>query len=362
MEKNNFLETCDSTNYKIYTGLKKSTSKLISTSGSMLQYSLINNLIDILTYITSVTYLRMEWSNEKEYKEDVKQIRELYNYFLNSYNKLNKIFDLSNPVEIYTMFTYLLNKGYLSKNRKFEFLDRQEIDLKVLLGTEVITGKAVCRHISSMLTDILNKCGIESCQLGIYSKIYVLNIDNIEEQKYTKEELAQWVRTHIPNKQDYEYLMKRIDELVDNEKQNIEFTLEIVDDEDILQKKIANHAISFAFKDGKSYFLDSTQTRIYRMKESNEGILYDNFYDDIPIRLKSSIELNALKDYLKMKKYLSNPCLSITPEEEQLLVKSTLDKCKNNTDIFEQFYDDNCELYDDISSKVLRIRKYKTFF
>ena len=63
-----------------------------------------------------------------------------------------------------------------------------------------------------------------------------------------------------------------------------------------------------------------------------------------------------------MKKSLSNPCLSITTEEEQLLVKSTLDKCKNNTDIFEQFYDDNCELYDDISNKVLRIRKYKTFF
>ena len=100
-----------------------------------------------------------------------------------------------------------------------------------------------------------------------------------------------------------------------------------MDDENVLKEKIANHAISFAFKNGKSYFLDPTQNRIYRMKESNEGILYDNFYDDIPIRLKSSIELNALKDYLKMKACLSNPCLSITTEEEQLLVKSSLDKC-----------------------------------
>lgn len=61
-----------------------------------------------------------------------------------------------------------------------------------------------------------------------------------------------------------------------------------------------------------------------------------------------------------MKKILSRPCLSITSEEEQTLVKTTLDKCKNNMDIFEQFHVENCELYDDISSKVLCIKKHKS--
>ena len=61
-----------------------------------------------------------------------------------------------------------------------------------------------------------------------------------------------------------------------------------------------------------------------------------------------------------MKKRLSNPSLSITAAEEQALVKATLDKCKNNMNIFEQFYVDNCELYDDISNKVLNIRKHKS--
>ena len=96
------------------------------------------------------------------------------------------------------------------------------------------------------------------------------------------------------------------------------------------------------------------------MNEFSENTLYDNECDDILIRLISSIVLNDLKDYLQMKKRLSNPCLSITAEEEQALVKATLDKCKNNMDIFEQFYVDNCELYDDISSKVLSIRKHNS--
>ena len=58
-----------------------------------------------------------------------------------------------------------------------------------------------------------------------------------------------------------------------------------------------------------------------------------------------------------MKKHLSNPCISITAEEEQVFVKETLDKCRNNMDIFEQFYVYNCELYDDISSKVSKLEE-----
>ena len=357
MGKNIFKKICGSIDYNTYTGLQNtlgmSTIGLAVANELIPQYPLVN-----LAYSTLIACLGMAWTNGKEYTKDIKQIRELYNYFINNYNKLNKIFDLNNPVEIYTMFNYLLYKGYLSKNKEFQFSGKQARDLKGLSGAEVITGKAVCRHISGMLTDILNGYGIESSQLGVYLRDYSINIKILEEQKHTKEELVNWVRMHITDEQTYEFVMKRIDELIDNRNQNIEISSEMIDDKNILKRKVGNHAISFAFKDGKSYFLDPTQTRIYRMKESNESTLYDSKCDDIPMRLKSSIVLNNLKDYLQMKKRLANPSLSITAEEEQALVKATLDKCKNNMDIFEQFYVDNCELYDDISSKVLNIRKH----
>ena len=266
MEKNVFSKICGSMNYNTYISLQNalgmSTIGLTAASKLTYQYPLVSNSIDILVHTILVVYLGMSLTNGKEYTKDVKQIRKLYNYFLNNYNKLNRIFDLSNPIEIYTMFNYLLYKGYLSKNKKFQFSNKQSRNLKGLYGTEVITGEAVCRHISGMLTDILNGYGIESRQLGVYSRDYILNINVIKEQKYTKEELVNWVRMHIIDEQDYESIMKFIDEFVDNKNYNIEISSEMTEDKNILKRKVGNHAISFAFKDGKSYFLDPTQTRI----------------------------------------------------------------------------------------------------
>lgn len=133
----------------------------------------------------------MSLSHGKNYTKDIIKIRELYQEFIKNYNKLNKAFDLSNPIQIYTMFNYLLYKGYLSKDKEFQFSGKQARDINCLIGTNVIIGQAVCRHISAMLTDILNDYGIESSQLGVYSIGYNININIniIDKPKYTKEEL-----------------------------------------------------------------------------------------------------------------------------------------------------------------------------
>lgn len=131
----------------------------------------------------------MSLSHGKNYAKDIIKIRELYQEFIKNYNKLNKAFDLSNPIQIYTMFNYLLYKGYLSKDKEFQFSGKQARDINCLIGTNVIIGQAVCRHISAMLTDILNDYGIESSQLGVYSIGYNININIIDKPKYTKEEL-----------------------------------------------------------------------------------------------------------------------------------------------------------------------------
>lgn len=74
----------------------------------------------------------------------------------------------------------------------------------------------------------------------------------------------------------------------------------------------------------------------------------------------SSIVLNDSKDYLRMREKLSQQYPSVTREEEKQMIEQTITDCKNNIDIFEQFYNENSELYSDISSKVLRIKKRKT--
>ena len=127
----------------------------------------------------------------------------------------------------------------------------------------------------------------------------------------------------------------------------------------ILARKVGNHAITFSVKDGKSYYLDPTQTRIYRVRENDKNVLYDDEYDSIPIKLWSSISLNGSKDYLRISEKLSQQYPSVTREEEKQMIEQTITDCKNNMDIFEQFYNENSDLYGDISSKVLTIKKTK---
>ena len=365
MEKNKFKQFCGSIDYNTYNKIQSilgfsSVGMALTNELILSQYPILNNSIDALAYLSIAAYLGLTWSYGKDYTRDIKQIRSLYQEFITNYNKLNKIFDLNDPIQIHTMFNYLLYKGYLSMDKNFEFSNKEARDINGLYGTNVITGKAVCRHISAMLTDILNNYGIESSQLGVYSMDYSVNINILEQPKYTKEELVNWVQTHIIDEQKYSIVMKFIEELVDKRGQNIELSTEMIEDKNILKRKVGNHAITFSVKDGKSYYLDPTQTRIYRVSENDKNVLYDDEYDRVPIKLLSSIVLNDSKDYLIMRKKLSRQYPSVTREEEKQMIEQTITDCKNNMDIFEQFYHENSDLYSDISSKVLRIKKRKT--
>ena len=45
------------------------------------------------------------------------------------------------------------------------------------MGLTVITGKAVCRHISAMLYDIFKNYGIETGQLVMYLRNYKIDVN-----------------------------------------------------------------------------------------------------------------------------------------------------------------------------------------
>ena len=45
-----------------------------------------------------------------------RELESLYHEFLKNYCQLNHFFELDNPIQIQSMFNYLLEKGYLSQN------------------------------------------------------------------------------------------------------------------------------------------------------------------------------------------------------------------------------------------------------
>lgn len=76
---------------------------------------------------------------------------------------LNEELSFKEPISIYTLFVYMYKNGFLSKDKSIEFkvFYKKYLDIINLYGTNIFSGKGVCRHIGSMLTDILNESNVK---------------------------------------------------------------------------------------------------------------------------------------------------------------------------------------------------------
>lgn len=68
---------------------------------------------------------------------------------------------INNPIVIFGAFNYLCKNGFFSFKHKFVYYENVD-DCYPLFGTNVMEGKAVCRHLASMLTDVYRFMGFES--------------------------------------------------------------------------------------------------------------------------------------------------------------------------------------------------------
>lgn len=236
-------------------------------------------------------YVYHIFNYEKEYlTKDITEIKKLYQEFINNYTKLNETFELDNPIKIYTMFTYLYSNGYLSQSKSFEFSGEGVKDMTPIMGANVLVGKGVCRHVSTLFADILHNQDIDVSQL-----------------------------------------------------------ICIMHDKGFLERTFGNHTICLVQKDGVNYFLDPTNMCILKMED---GILYEQ---SIPLKVKKkNIMYKALK-YSTPKNFDDGDILP--KEDEKKFIFETKNICKNNIDIFENFYNENKDLYVDISNKLTRIKR-----
>lgn len=312
--------------------------------------------------LTSV-YIYSAVSNGGKYTKDVMEVKKLYYEFINNYNKLNKIFDFNDPVSVYTMYNYLLYKGYLSLDKKFAYDAGLYFNENVIpLGIGVTINNGCCRHISCMLTDILSNMGIIANNCGCFMVPFIIDNHFVDKSEYSREENFELIDKYVLNPVLNENLKN---ELYFFESINmylkIDFSSFYAYDKKIKNKKNVTHGITISMYEGKSYFLDPTCGRIYHLKEGSNEILYDNDSNIIYLREHLFGEINDDKsrkqlrrEYAEIFKY---PCISF--EEEKKLIGSSLDICSKNMDVFEKFYTDNCELYNEINAKMLKFKRKK---
>ena len=345
------------TRSKVLNTLEYSSFGLLLTNSLLFNmYPNNSNIYDLIVGgigFLSVSLPYIILSNNKYNTKDILEIKNLYNTFIKNYNKLNNIFDFNNPIEIYILFNYLLYSGYLSKDKTFEFNNNLK-DIDGIISTNIINGNGVCRHISSMLSDILKDRNIENYKIGVYCESFDYNfkINEIEEKKYDKEELIEYITKNIRNITLRKKIINEISNYIDSGK-NIEISLNKTSNNSINDKLIGNHVINYVIYNENNYFLDPTQFRIYQNND-------DKFYDingTLTFKLMLSKILNNGSDYDKLIKSFKKNYNTISIIYEKEILEKTKEICKNNRDIFDKFYDENKELYNDITNKLIKIKR-----
>lgn len=351
-----FKKLCGTMDYKTYKNIESILFSLGGTAGigNIIMTLGGNGTSDLLSLISSFSYFSyvyFGYSSGECYTKEINEIRKLYQEFICNYNKMNKDFGFNEPISIYAMYHYMYTNGYLSYDKSFEFLNKECNNIRLLLGADVICGRAVCRHITSMLTDILNDNGIKSLNVSCYTPSLGLEVVPVSFEEYSRERNISLICKYIPSTEERRETVNNI-LFLESEGVYLNVCLKRLD-----EKKddggTSNHAITYSYYDDMSYYLDPTQFRMYRLQENSKCNLYDEFGDDVVI---SYDHIRRLNDRSNKKVYgIRNKAFkysdSVSLEEEREILEFVRKICLDNKDVFESFYRNNHDLYGEIVNK-----------
>lgn len=358
-----FLKFCNSINYRTYNVLEDTSffsymamllaNMFLFSAGPALRIGVLSTMT-----ISEIIYMLFRYSDGRYYTKDVVETRKMYQEFLNNYIKLNKEFNLNEPISIYTLYNYMRVNGYLSKNKEFKSDSLNVLDVGTLYGVDVLGGNGVCRHIASMYSDILNNMGIESLTVGCHLRDGVPLIEEVNKEDYDRKKVLDFINKCVLDEKQRKYLLENIRILEEN---GIFFNIYFKFDSSKKTTKVGNHAISYALYNDKNYYLDPTQERIYKLKDPKGKILYDCYDDMVLIKDSSLRTLNGIwnPNLDKTCKKMFNSFDSISLEEEEQITDNVKKICLENIDMFDKFYNDNKELYGEILNVASKVKVKK---
>lgn len=248
-----------------------------------------------------------------ESSEIINELRIIYDRVVSNYVKLNNDFDLTDPLEVYSLFSILLTNKYLSRKSRFYDCNRSEEILDIIIfddleGVNVLTGICECRHVSKIYSDILNK-------LDINNEIY---------------------SAYLYNPKDRFVFLKILKTCIQ--------TLNMIDVNDALSisniDRIANHTINKVYYNNISYFFDPIKDFVLLLDPYKRNKLRYNDHVMALIREQPSEEIVF-------------DSLSLYKEKK----KKVLDIIDNNYKMVESFYDNNKENYREVEKKVKILSK-----
>lgn len=276
-----------------------------------------SNLCTLPYFISAISSFKTEMKTD-DYKELEKLYKEVIKNTANLMNE-NAIVD---PISVFATYMYMYRNGYLSVNREYNYSTKMK-DFGNLQGIDVIRGLGVCRSVASMHSDICTELGMSSSVIAVNAKDAISHIEKLcPKDKPIPEETA-----------------KKFVQIVNA------FTKVV---------PTANHAITTVEKNGINYILDPMNDGFLYMGENNKLHVSNNEEYFMKLNLHvtqmNRIILNSkIKKLKELKEQLTKP--SIEYEKYKYNYQIAVQTCQYNQNIFEKFYQDNKELYKEITAK-----------
>lgn len=271
-------------------------------------YKIVQKCLKILKYFSNP-------ENFMEESTEYQDAKKVYKILLQEILKLCKKLDVDNEIKIFSLYNYLYSNGFLSIDHTFYYKKTSlKNDFVSLLGLNVIVGRGDCKCVNSMFTDILKENGNEAYNLhmNLDKPIYQLGDIQLlceEEENIT---LDQSIRKNESNVLKMQSRRIRLD-----------------------------HIVTLFANDQHSYIMDSINETIFSVyggtafQGDNFEIKYDDYFYHNKKKLSEILkDTNAEKLHSLLEDY-----------------ESTLNMCKMCDEMFEKFYREHKELYEDIVDK-----------
>ena len=233
----------------------------------------------------------------KIYGENYERLLRLYKAFLLNYSNLNNTLNFQDPMDIFVLYSMLLHRGYLS----------------------------------------LDKLGEKSCYL--YSDIDSSFLTRMAPLVFTGD-----VSSHSAAEM-------FLDILLNNE--IMASTLAVKFD-----CIVSNHVIVLAIDNDKKYFFDPMNFMIFLLSLDDTNTLF--CYDKKLIigNIEYYSLMNVINDRALVYEILFGNYACANLSDFNRAVRKVERIFDNNIDVFEQFYNENAELYEEASDKVLCLYNY----
>lgn len=214
----------------------------------------------------------------------------------------------------------------------------------VAVGTPEQVADNPNSYTGEFLKEIYNAYGIEGNTLTVYQSDFDVMQDNIENMISLLEEIHnEQQRTNIS-------FLDLVYQYEEELNKYYEYTIPKKDKKLTI---IGNHKITTAVYQGDTYYLDPTQSRIYKPSSIKENILIDT---------SAAGDIHILPKQKKNKKVLATLTDAVTaPSEDREYIDMTTRIYSSNKDIIEAYYQSQKELYSDIAEEISKIKvKRKT--